>query len=155
MIWESPKSDKTNGEKQDEQLKIYSRKLPKPFSKEIGGEEYDYHVKFSKIMRKMRIRKFYDIKDIKNELEEITEDESELNNASAEQQDKWMIKKKIKTWLKTKNMAPPTEFDFFKYGRVLGKGAYGKINICLQKLSGKLCAVKSINLCKVDAESAI
>ena len=35
------------------------------------------------------------------------------------------------------------DFDLLK---VLGKGAYGKVNIAQQKLTGKLCAVKSINM---------
>ena len=43
----------------------------------------------------------------------------------------------------------------FKIGRVLGKGAYGKVNIAMQKLSTKLCAVKSINISKVSNENAI
>lgn len=41
---------------------------------------------------------------------------------------------------------PPTELKMYKIGRVLGKGAYGKVNIAMQRLTGKICAVKSINL---------
>ena len=35
--------------------------------------------------------------------------------------------------------------DFYNIGRILGKGAYGKVNLAQQKLSGKLLAVKSVN----------
>ena len=39
----------------------------------------------------------------------------------------------------------------YRIGRVLGRGAYGKVNIAAQKLSKKLCAVKSINMSKIMA----
>lgn len=38
----------------------------------------------------------------------------------------------------------------YKIGRVLGRGAYGKVNIAAHKLSKKLCAVKSINMNKIN-----
>ena len=34
--------------------------------------------------------------------------------------------------------------EFYKLGRVLGKGSYGKVNIALHKLTRKIVAVKSI-----------
>ena len=39
--------------------------------------------------------------------------------------------------------------DFYHIGRVLGKGAYGKVNLGLHRLSRKMCAVKSISLAKI------
>eukprot|EP01022_Parablepharisma_sp_SALTPOND_P028334 TRINITY_DN70811_c2_g1_i1.p2 TRINITY_DN70811_c2_g1~~TRINITY_DN70811_c2_g1_i1.p2 ORF type:complete len:900 (+),score=54.88 TRINITY_DN70811_c2_g1_i1:3575-6274(+) len=40
---------------------------------------------------------------------------------------------------------PKTTIDFYVIGRVLGKGAFGKVNLCVHKLSGKLVAIKSLN----------
>ena len=40
---------------------------------------------------------------------------------------------------------PQTELEFYSIGRVLGKGGYGKVNLAKQKLTRKICAVKSIN----------
>ena len=71
-----------------------------------------------------------------------------------DQIDVFNIKRKIKQSLKKHFVPPETTIDMFKYGRVLGKGAYGKVNVCVQKLSSKLCAVKSINLEKVKVEDA-
>ena len=34
---------------------------------------------------------------------------------------------------------------FYKISRLLGRGAFGKVNLALQKLSRKLVAIKSIN----------
>lgn len=34
--------------------------------------------------------------------------------------------------------------NFYKIGKVLGKGAFGKVHLGIHKLTGKLVAVKSI-----------
>ena len=106
--------------------------------------------------KKKKIVKMYDIEDIQNELMELSDsDETDMDDKAQDQIDKFKIKKKVRYYFKTHFVAPDSELDYFKYGRVLGKGAYGKVNVCMQKLSSKLCAVKSINLNKVTAESAI
>ena len=51
-----------------------------------------------------------------------------------------MIKLSFKKDLK----APDTDFEFYKIGRNIGKGSYGKINIGLHKLSRKVVAIKSV-----------
>jgi serine/threonine protein kinase len=40
---------------------------------------------------------------------------------------------------------PPTTAEFYRIGKMLGKGAFGKVNLAIQKLSGRFVAVKSIN----------
>jgi 5'-AMP-activated protein kinase catalytic alpha subunit len=40
---------------------------------------------------------------------------------------------------------PPTEIDFYRVGKVLGKGAFGKVNLAKHKLARKLVAIKSMN----------
>ena len=40
---------------------------------------------------------------------------------------------------------PKTNSEFYKIGRALGKGAFGKVNLGMHKLCRKLLAVKSIN----------
>lgn len=37
----------------------------------------------------------------------------------------------------------------YKVGRVLGVGAYGKVNLGLQRITRKLVAIKSIKLDKI------
>lgn len=41
--------------------------------------------------------------------------------------------------------APPTTTEFYRIGRLLGKGAFGKVNLGMHKLTGKLVAIKSIS----------
>jgi len=40
---------------------------------------------------------------------------------------------------------PQTDLNFYIVGRVIGKGAFGKVNLCVHKLSEKLVAIKSLH----------
>ena len=40
---------------------------------------------------------------------------------------------------------PPTDLSFYKYGRMIGRGAFGKVNIGLNILTGRIVAIKSFN----------
>jgi len=51
----------------------------------------------------------------------------------------------IKGYFKEHKEAPPTTTEFYRVGRLLGKGAFGKVNLGMHKLTGKLVAIKSIN----------
>jgi len=43
--------------------------------------------------------------------------------------------------------------ELYKIGKVLGKGAFGRVNLGLHRLSRKLCAIKSINMDFLKEES--
>ena len=51
-----------------------------------------------------------------------------------------MIKLSFKKDLK----APDTDLEFYKIGKVIGQGSYGKVNIGLHKLTRKVVAIKSV-----------
>ena len=40
---------------------------------------------------------------------------------------------------------PYTTIDFYRIGKILGKGAFGKVNLALHHLTQKMVAIKSIN----------
>lgn len=50
----------------------------------------------------------------------------------------------IKDRFKKHNEAPATKANFYRIGRLLGKGAFGKVNLGMHKLTGKYVAIKSI-----------
>ena len=51
----------------------------------------------------------------------------------------------IKKYYKKYKKYPKTKLRFYKYGRLLGRGAFGKVNLSLHILTGRLVAIKSIN----------
>ena len=85
------------------------------------------------------------MQDIQNELEQLTEDEEEIEQHSERKREIWKIKRAVKLSFKKDLCPPATELRFYKIGRVLGKGAYGKVNLALHVLTRRLCAVKSIS----------
>jgi len=40
---------------------------------------------------------------------------------------------------------PITTTDFYRIGKILGRGAFGKVNLAMHKLVRKLVALKAIN----------
>ena len=63
-----------------------------------------------------------------------------------------IISSYIKNYYKKNKKYPSTKMKFYKYGRLLGKGAFGKVNLCLHTLTGRLVAIKSINKEKIKTE---
>ena len=59
----------------------------------------------------------------------------------------------IKNYYKENKKYPQTNLDFYKYGRLIGQGAFGKVNIGLNVLTGRIVAIKSIDKNKFDTES--
>ena len=51
----------------------------------------------------------------------------------------------IKSYYEKNKVYPPTKINFYKYGRLIGQGAFGKVNIGLNVLSGRIVAIKSFN----------
>lgn len=49
---------------------------------------------------------------------------------------------------------PTTSLEFYRVGKVLGKGAFGKVNLGMHKLSRKLVAIKSMNKQILNEESS-
>merc|ERR1712216_1050798 len=51
----------------------------------------------------------------------------------------------IRKNFQTKGDAPKTSCEFYRAGKMLGRGAFGKVSLGMHKLSRKLVALKSIN----------
>jgi serine/threonine protein kinase len=48
-----------------------------------------------------------------------------------------------------------TKIDYYKIGKVIGKGAFGKVNLAIHRLTGKFVALKSINKTFMKDESSL
>ena len=59
--------------------------------------------------------------------------------------EKEKLSKYIKDYYKEYGVYPTTQKHFYLYGRQIGHGAFGKVNIALHVASGRLVAIKSFN----------
>jgi|TARA_B110000285_G_C15100290_1_gene604596 serine/threonine protein kinase len=55
------------------------------------------------------------------------------------------ISNKIRKSFLQKGEAPKTTPDYYRAGKMLGRGAFGKVSMGMHKMSRKLVALKSIN----------
>jgi serine/threonine protein kinase len=55
------------------------------------------------------------------------------------------LRKKIKLAFTKTGNAPATSSEFYRIGKVMGKGAFGKVNLAKHRMSEKFVALKSIN----------
>ena len=55
------------------------------------------------------------------------------------------LSKYIKEYYNKNKEYPKTDLSFYKFGRIIGKGAFGKVNLGLNTLTGRIVAIKSFN----------
>ena len=55
------------------------------------------------------------------------------------------LSKYIKEYYNKNKEYPKTDLSFYKFGRIIGKGAFGKVNLGLNTLTGRVVAIKSFN----------
>ena len=73
-----------------------------------------------------------------------------LNDPVTEDRDK--LVRYIKAYVKKHGKIPHTTLDFYRYVKLLGKGAFGKITLGIHKLTGKYVAIKSIDKVNIKDE---
>lgn len=66
----------------------------------------------------------------------------------------YRVVKIISDHFKEHNEAPTTTVDFYKIGKCIGRGAFGKVNLAVQKVTQSLVAIKSINKQYLNDESS-
>ena len=59
----------------------------------------------------------------------------------------------IKNYISKKNELPPTTLEFYKFVKLIGKGAFGKVNLGLHRLTRRLVAIKSTDKDQVKEDS--
>jgi hypothetical protein len=85
------------------------------------------------------------VEHVQQELEFMTDDEDDVKKKATKDYEIWIIKRDIKVSFKRFSKPPDTKIEYYKFGRILGRGTFGKVNIALHMLTRKVVAVKSIN----------
>lgn len=80
---------------------------------------------------------------------------SRLTNGTQPQPDdpRAQIYNQILSNIKNENYETKTEY--YKIGKVIGKGAFGKVNLAIHRLTGKFVALKSISKQMMSDESSL
>ena len=86
------------------------------------------------------------------------DEQSQINNINFEtlkkntfMEDSLNLTNYIKNYYKNNHEYPMTTLDFYKYGRLIGQGAFGKVNLGLNVLTGRVVAIKSFNKKNLDS----
>lgn len=61
----------------------------------------------------------------------------------------------IKQYYSINKMYPPSKIQFYKCGRLIGRGAFGKVNLALHICTGRIVAMKSFNKTKNTSNHSI
>jgi len=64
---------------------------------------------------------------------------------SPRQKAKMRLRKQLKISFDKYNEPLKTTSDFYRIGKLLGKGAFGKVNLAMHRLCEQLVAIKSVN----------
>jgi hypothetical protein len=79
---------------------------------------------------------------------------SSLRESNYYKKESEKISNYIKMYYNKHNEYPPTNLKHYKYGRLIGKGAFGKVNLGLHTLTGRRVAIKSFNKKHLTNENA-
>ena len=66
-----------------------------------------------------------------------------MNDEIVTEQEKLI--KYIRSYCKKYRQIPPTTLEFYKFVKLIGKGAFGKVTLGIHKLTGKYVAIKTID----------
>ena len=79
---------------------------------------------------------------------------STMKDSNYYSQESENLSKYIKDYYLAHSCYPPTDISFYKFGRMIGRGAFGKVNIGLNILTGRIVAIKSFNKKNLSNEKA-
>lgn len=107
-------------------------------------EEQEIRQVASDINEKAFYGKLRRTKQIINECQ-ATDNDDQLRKLSPRSQEIAFVMKQVDQAFKTQGEAPETKLQFYRIGKMLGRGAFGKVNLAMHKLVRKLVALKSLN----------
>ena len=140
---EKKKSKNKNNEINDKDNKTnschnYENKNNNEYSNNIVNIIYNEKNKDIKIIKKIETTPF--LFNIKEEEKKIL-----INQGKYYLNESNKLIEYIKNYYKIYGEYPESQLSFYKFGRIIGKGAFGKVNLGLHILTGRIVAIKSFN----------
>ena len=89
-------------------------------------------------------------KGYKNKQIKKIKNNNEVTKTNKFMEDSLKLSNYIKDYYKKNHEYPSTQLNFYKYGRIIGQGAFGKVNLGLNVLTGRVVAIKSFNKKKLS-----
>lgn len=87
----------------------------------------------------------HDLQDSLNDISQNFDSNVAESELSPRSKQIYKIVKIVKDHFREHSEAPPTTKDFYRIGKCIGKGAFGKVNLAVHKATQSLVAIKSIN----------
>jgi serine/threonine protein kinase len=81
----------------------------------------------------------------RSKLDNIEPQDEYMRNLSPRSREIASVMRTIKSSFDQTKQPPVTTTDFYRIGKMLGRGAFGKVNLAMHKLVRKLVAIKSLN----------
>ncbi len=145
------KSKKTNSKKEDNDKE--KEKIEIKLTKKNNDKKTKNKLKKEEESKNENIIKNIEKSDSKEDLEMTISTKSANKDYNYYMKQSNKLSNYIKNYYKKFKKYPPTNIHFYKYGRLIGQGAFGKVNIGLNILSGRVVAIKSFNKAKLTTNS--
>lgn len=111
-------------------------------SKEQDDEAVTISAKTSKLTHRRATTNF--VAPVK-EPAPMSQIEAFFNDDIGMLEDRDKLIKYTKTYTKKRNDVPETTLDYYKFVKLIGKGAFGKVTLGIHKLTGKQVAIKTVD----------
>ena len=135
--------------------KKYNKKINKENIKQLTQNNSKLNIK--KILEPKKENEIYRIKNmsITNQYNQSLTHSSRsgIHDSNYYLRESQKLSNYIKNYYIKNKKYPETNLKFYKYGRLIGQGAFGKVNLGLNILTGRVVAIKSFNKLNINSNS--
>jgi serine/threonine protein kinase len=112
---------------------------------DLVEEKKENFKKFPRIPSNSNFDGYYSEVSLKSDRNKAIETDISALNLSPRSKAIYKIRKLIKTSFQKTGTGPDSTSEFYRVGKVLGRGAFGKVSLAVHRLTDEMVAIKSIN----------
>jgi len=137
--------DKSNKHFDEEKKNVRFRDIQRAQTKVLAEHMKGYNpaMRYGQRLKESRQAVVYATEEHVPEFSSSDED-MDYDNLTPRSNELYQVTKEIKKGFKDSDNPPNTKIQFYKIGKIIGRGAFGKVNLAMHILAQKLVAVKSI-----------